>query len=200
MYIKNVSYESENPFPMKPTLVMDTTKASLEKETSGEFAGAYKYTNTSLGRANGDYGASGVHFGEIFNQGSGYNRAFADAGYQYVKLDFYATESVHSIELQMSFTAGANWIQKLIAKDATPGSGEVTTFTSESFMIYDQDGNQVNSWTANKWYTLIIKPGVEAQGGWTYPLRITTNAKDANSTAPVMYIKDATYLVTNPYI
>ena len=192
MYVKNLSYEAKNPMPMIPTLVVNSAKnATLAKETSGDFAGAYKYTNNSKGTVGGMWGDAGIYFNEICPLTGGHSTAFHDAGYQYVKFDFYATETVFSI----SFTE--NWMN-LSARVYTVKVGE-SLASNDIFEIYDANGNKVNTWTANAWYTLVIKPTATTQGNYDYPLRIQTNAETATSDAPVMYIKNATYTVENPY-
>lgn len=189
MYVKNLSYETENPFVRK-TMVVNTAFASLEMQTEGDFAGAYKYTNTSLGTVAGKYGDAGIHFDEIFNANTGHSTAFTDAGYQYVVLDFYATESVYSISLVENWMSSADRVFTLTVND---------TLVSDMFAIYDANGNRVDKWTVGAWYTLVIKPHEEAQGGWTYPLRIQTNAETNASEAPVMYVKNLSYKAENPY-
>ena len=190
MYVKDLSYETKNPFA-KTTLIVDTSRASLEYQENGDFAGAYKYTNTSLGRGNNVTGEAGVHFMEVYDPNNGYTSAqtFFNDGYQYITLDFYAEESVYSIDLQSGWTVnGNNWIEKITAD---------LTFTSDIFAIYDANGEKVDKWTAGTWYTLVIKP--QEGGTWDYPLRIQTNAENSASAAPVMYVKNATYSVDAPY-
>lgn len=193
MYIKNVSYESEHPFPMKPTLSVKSGLATLEQVTEGEFAGAYKYTNTLSGD---QAGASGFYFNEINPAGQAHTTTFHDEGFNYVKLDFYATETVYSI------TFSENWLggQELRnSRDVKPGD-TLSSNVDGIFEIYDANGNKVNTWTVGQWYTLLIKPTVATAGTWDYPLRIQANAENTSADKPVMYIKDVTYLATNPFI
>jgi hypothetical protein len=192
MYVKNLSYETENPFARK-TMVVNTALASLEMQTEGDFAGAYKYTNWSLGRGTNQSNGTGIYFDEVFSGGVGAaNQTFFKDGYQYIAIDFYAEESVYSLELQIGWSVDGNkWIEKLTAGK---------TFTSDYFSIYNQNGEKVNSWTAGQWYTIVIKPlKCSDSNAWEYPLNIQANAETAESEAPVMYFKDATYSVKNPY-
>jgi hypothetical protein len=193
-YIKHVSFE----YLASPVekLSVNTMYASLEMQKGGDFAGAYKYTNWSLGRggeANISNG-TGIYFNEVFSAGVGAaNQTFFKNGYQYIAIDFYAEESVYSLELQIAgwIVDGNTWIEKLTAG---------TTFTSEYVFIYNQNGELVNSWTAGEWYTMVIKPlKCSDSNAWEYPLNIQANAETAESEAPVMYFKDATYSVKNPY-
>ena len=98
--------------------------ASLEKQTSGDFAGAYKYTNTSLGKLadnTGVSGEAGIYFNEIFPISGGRSEAFHDEGYQYVTLEFYATESVYSISFVENWmSAGAARVFTLTAGQTLP--------------------------------------------------------------------------------
>ena len=175
----------------------------MEIQTEGDFAGAYKYTNTSLGRPNGQSNGTGIYFNEVFTSGKGgEGQTFFNDGYQYIIFDFYATESVYSLELQIgSWSVNGNtWIEQVTAGK---------TFNSDYVSIYNQNGEKVNSWTAGEWYTMVIKPlQCPATNAWEYPLNIQTNAETAASAAPVMYIKNATYssepislpeLPVNPY-
>ena len=190
MYVKNLSYEKAKPFA-QTTLIENTTHASLEKETSGDFAGAYKYTNTSLGRGGSVSNGAGVFFNEVYDwkNGCDSSKTFFTDGFKYIKLDFYAESSVYSIDLQMAWIVDDNkWVERITAG---------TSFSSDYFSIYNQDGEKVNTWTAGEWYTLVIEP---QQGGtWDYPLSIQTNAETAESEAPVMYIKNPTYLAEAPF-
>ena len=193
MYLKNLSYKATNPF-FKTTMVVHGDYASLEKQTSGDFAGAYKYTNTSLGKLadnTGVSGEAGIYFNEIFPISGGRSEAFHDEGYQYVTLEFYATESVYSI----SFVE--NWMSAGAARVFTLTAGQ-TLPENDIFAIYNANGEKVNKWTQGEWYTLVIKPTATVDA-WNPPLRIQTNAETATSDAPVMYLKNVTYCVENPY-
>lgn len=193
MYVKNFSYEKAKPFPTT-TLSVNTAKASLEMQTEGNFAGAYKYTNTSLGRGSNQSNGTGIYFNEVFSSGNGgANQTFFNDGYQYIVFDFYAEESVYSLELQIgSWSVNGNtWIEQVTAGK---------TFNSDYVSIYNQNGEKVNSWTAGEWYTMVIKPlQCPATNAWEYPLNIQTNAQTATSAAPVMYIKNATYTAEFPF-
>ena len=191
MYLRNFSYEKTNPF-FRPTMVVNSNLASLEMEAAGEFVGAYKYTNTSLGTAGNQYGDAGIYFDEIFPISGGHNTAFHDGGYQYVTIEFYATESVHSISLCENWmTAGAERVYTITAGQ--------TLVSNDIFAIYNANGEKVDKWTVGEWYTLVIKPHTDTAGGWTYPLRIQTNAETSTSAAPVMYLKNVAYTATNPF-
>ncbi len=168
------------------------TGMSLEKETEGDFAGAYKYVNGQLGRA-GTYkdrwGELGVAFNEIYNANEGYidaeHQTFFDKKYQYVKLDFYAESSVYSFDFRHGSSTSEGWLQELKAD---------STFSSNSvFEIYDKNGEKVNKWTAGEWYTLVIKP---TQGAMLF---LQTNAESSTSEAPVMYIKNLAYRTVHPF-
>lgn len=193
MYVKNVSYEKAKPFPTT-TLSVNTAKASLEMQTEGDFAGAYKYTNWSLGRGTNQSNGTGIYFNEVFSSGNGgANQTFFNDGYQYIVFDFYAEESVYSLELQIgSWSVNGNtWIEQVTAGK---------TFNSDYVSIYNQNGEKVNSWTAGEWYTMVIKPlQCPAANAWEYPLNIQTNAQTATSAAPVMYVKNATYAAEFPF-
>ncbi len=204
-YVKNIEYLTsyEIPeYPAAPTSPINVsvhlrqdegeliTGMSLEKQTSGDFADAYKYTNGQLGRAgthSSRFGELGIFFNEIYNANLGYNAAnqpFFEMGYKYVSLDFYAENSVYSFDFRHGDSVAKGWIQELKAD---------TSFTSDVFAIYDANGNKVNKWTAGAWYTLVIKP-VEGE-----KLCIQTNAENSSSSAPVMYVKNLAYEVESSF-
>ena len=68
-------------------------------------------------------------------------------------------------------------------------------------MIYDAEGNVVNTLEAGTWYTLVIKPGFHPNGdGNSAGVYINLRETDRSQEAPVMYVKDVTYLVENPQV
>ena len=132
-----------------------------------------------------------IYFNEIFPITNGHVTAFHDAGYQYVVLDFYATESVYSISF------AENWFNQSARMFTLTANTELPE--NDVFAIYDANGNKVNKWTVGEWYTLVIKPHTAAQGNYDYPLRIQTNAQTSTSEAPVMYIKNVSYEKEEPF-
>lgn len=190
-YIKNVQYLEELPkneanLVMRISGELPERNASLEYKVDGDFAGAYKYTNNTLGTSGGVWGEAGIYFNEVYNANLGYteSQTFFKDGYQYIKLDFYAESSVYSISLQNAFTVGSTY-QHLVADKKLP-EGTI-------FAVYDKDGNKVDKWVAGAWYTLVIKPTENNV------MRIQTNANKDNPEVPVMYIKNVSYCATNPF-
>ena len=195
MYFKNASYEKEKTLSV--TLTTNSKyDVDIELVTEGEFAGAWKYTNNNYGRANQTgavtYGESGVYFAEAFNPATwNAESVFFKEGYQYVVLDFYATETVETLELRNVSENNSAWLKELAPN---------VSFYSAVFTIYDENGNQVTKWEQGKWYTLVIKPlakdGVDV-------VRMEHLAIQANGNAekdpPVMYLRNISYEKTNPF-
>lgn len=195
MYVRNLSYEPENPMPNKPTLVVNTAKgATIDKQLSGDFAGTFKYTNKNDSTVD-QWGGSGIYFNEIYPPtGSGYNSAFHDAGYNYIVLDFYATDTVDKIMFS------ENWANESARNSTVEAGVALGSAVDGLFEIYDKDGNKVNKWTAKTWYTLVIKPSV-VPGTNNHPLRIQPKTNDVGTAeeAPVMYIRGVTYVAAHPF-
>lgn len=134
-----------------------------------------------------NWGESGVSFSRVYNANLGYNeetQPFFKEGYQYIKLDFYAESSVYSIDFRHGNSVADGWLQEIKADQE---------FTSSVFILLDANGNRVNKWTVGEWYTLIIKPTAGLM------LFVQTNAETSTSEAPVMYVKNATYLAEFPF-
>ena len=192
MYLKNLSYKATNPFFQTTLAVSDSHGSTLEKQTDGDFAGAYKYTNTSKGTVGGKYGDAGFYFNEVFPVSGGHSTDFHDEGFEYITIEFYATASVYSISF------AENWMSAGNPRWWTITAGQ-TLPENEIFAIYNANGEKVNAWTQGEWFTLVIKPHTDTAGSYTYPLRIQSNAETAASDVPVMYLRNATYCVENPY-
>ena len=189
-YISNVQYLEQMPTNIATLVMHRDYNTSLEYKVDGDFAGAWKYTNETRGwktETSKLWGEAGMYFDEVYNPHLGNQSAtFFSNNYQYISFDFYAEESVHSINLQNAWTAGSNYVQFLQANTSLP--------TGTIFAIYDADGKQVDEWTHNTWYTLVIKPSTE-----TPTLRIQTNAETITSAAPVMYVKNISYSIEAPF-
>ena len=111
---------------------------------------------------------------------------------QYISLQFYlATSTLDSLDLRHGDNTDRYFV------DGTA----CTQFNNNVFMIYDANGQVATTLTAGAWYTLVIKPGFHPNGdGNSAGVYINLREMDRSQEAPVMYVKDVTYLVENPQV
>lgn len=191
MYFKNVEYLKELTLPFVPTLGVHTnytSSVSIDYQTSGDFAGAYKYTNGNGGRyaTNGaTYGNSGVFFSEVWTGGtSAANQTwkFFTEEYQYVKFEMYIDESVTTIDFRVGDSGTSkSWHTVDIGEDDNINY-TVNSWDSDVWVFYNASGNRVLSLDYNTWYTVYLKPSQ------------TIACIQANGVNSVMYFRNMEYL------
>ena len=187
MYFKNISYQTEKP--LIPTLTAyGANYASLISITETTFENEKVWEYVNLDGFRQSQAKQGVGFNELSR---GNSAAFFGAGYQYVKLDFYITESVSQIDFKTDTNNSMNhseWEQY------TVGDNFHDSFkTSTTWMIYDEDGNRVTTKLEyNTWYTLwILATDVD------YPqVLIQASGAVMETSAPTMYFKNISYQKT----
>jgi hypothetical protein len=189
IYVKNISYETEKPNYTVTLVPYSAKEASYLQIGQTEFNGemVWEYVNVHGGR-NGNpaqYGKAGLCFKELTHNATA---GFFGKEYNYIKLDFYVTESVQQIDFKPDYQGK---VDHNIWEQYTIGYNFNDAFkTSEMWMFYDMDGNRVTTKLVhNTWYTVWILATDVA-----YPqMMIQTSGTVTETSAPTMYLKNISY-------
>lgn len=184
-------------------------QTQVVKETDGDFAGAWKYTNGLGGQPAKDYGECGVFFdGLVGGLGAENYRAndrFFSSGYVAVQTLIYIEDSVSAVRLRFDV---AGWTTKTLTVGANLSDN------GNDYYLLDANGEEiVEKVESNTWYTLyiVVEPELVDYAKWTYA-GIYTDAKSVTSEtdeetglttysanpAAVMYLKDVRFIMDIP--
>ena len=159
--MKYVTFEYAVNVPTLNTGSFVSHLVALEYQKDGEFAGSWKYINKSCGGDEGttkNWGESGVSFSRVCDATSNKPGAYFKEGYQWVKVDFYMTDSVSSFSIR--FSAGRNnayWLHHI------PFNELVAENVTETAYAYEPTGLQKGDQVILR-VTAVNADGVESNG------------------------------------
>ena len=161
VYIDNCRYYKDNSFipneyeeeyirPIVPENSL-SSKISVERITSGDFKGSYKYTNKTSGEYEGDnqnWGESGIRFNGVTTKDDQTAEFFTN-GYRYIKYEMYLAENVSSISLRVSADRNLTqyWMHDIKVN---------SSIDNESIYIFNSDETLAKSLERETWYTVYI--------------------------------------------
>ncbi len=148
VYYKNVEYSKDLLYPyQEPVVSFYTTTsegATIEKETTGSFAGNWKVT-----APNGIYQDTGVQFVDLAADETSYG-GFYKAGYSHVTFKFYVTNA-QALSLYANATPGVSdrsvdWIPM----------SDLSALDGNYWRFYNSKMERVYAIENNQWYTVSI--------------------------------------------
>ena len=164
---------------------------SVEYQTSGEYAGSWKYINTHF-----DYGESGIAFDRVTSRNNERAGAFFKDGYHWIKVDFLVKRNVKTFAIRVSGAATntiADYWKQNIPVDADIDATEI--------YAVDEKGNRASRIATGKWYTLYIPIEYTSVPPADSYVMVSVYFNGGSAAAPAEgYFKNIEYLKETPAI